>query len=391
MKIKNKLLIYIISIQIFTVFMFIFLTVDYIDKSFEFTKLTNFKRVMDNEIILFAKAEESLTQPEKDEFRNSYRDLLQEYAQKETLGEDVINKLVVKVVVTLVIVLVISMSMLFFFASDIVKPIQKLIKTMKFAKKGRIEIVEEKDLKFSEVQLLYDTYKELMTEIDEYQKKIAEKSEIDGWVTMSRAIVHELNNFLMPVGNYISRIENRIDEISFRDENICENFDNLKRAYSQSKAIISSLRSFYKSGSSEKEDTNIYEELKFLCDGFNIEFSSCSYCRDTNISLSKLELNHVMVNLIKNAKDAVEDILNKQIKIELQKNHDNMIISIKDNGLGIDEDKIPLIFNPGYSNKKNGLGFGLSLVKKICTENNWQISIESIKDFGTTFKLKIKI
>ena len=72
------------------------------------------------------------------------------------------------------------------------------------------------------------------------------------------------------------------------------------------------------------------------------------------------------------------------------------IFSISDTGIGISEEYIPQLFQKfsqeetGYSRKFEGTGLGLSLVKKYCEINNAEISVESKKGIGTTFKVIFK-
>ncbi|PID47132.1 MAG: histidine kinase [Proteobacteria bacterium] len=81
------------------------------------------------------------------------------------------------------------------------------------------------------------------------------------------------------------------------------------------------------------------------------------------------ELSHVFLNLISNSKDALKDLnkSDKTIKISVNKDEQNAIISVLDNGGGIKEDIIPKIFEPYYTTKYKsaGTGIGLYMTKQI--------------------------
>ena len=66
----------------------------------------------------------------------------------------------------------------------------------------------------------------------------------------------------------------------------------------------------------------------------------------------------------------------------------NVLISIKDNGPGIDEEAQSKIFIPFYTTKKNGSGIGLSLSKQIMRQHLGSISVKSRIDEGTEFILR---
>jgi len=62
-------------------------------------------------------------------------------------------------------------------------------------------------------------------------------------------------------------------------------------------------------------------------------------------------------------------------------------ISISDNGVGITKENMNHIFDPFYTTKKDGTGLGLAICKKLCAENNSQLSVESKYGKGTTFTI----
>ena len=64
-------------------------------------------------------------------------------------------------------------------------------------------------------------------------------------------------------------------------------------------------------------------------------------------------------------------------------------ISVKDNGVGIDEEQQQKIFEPFYTtkNKEDGTGLGLSIVKQIVERHGGEISVESQEGKGSTFTI----
>lgn len=92
-------------------------------------------------------------------------------------------------------------------------------------------------------------------------------------------------------------------------------------------------------------------------------------------------------NVIDNAVKYTEQ--NGNIKIEIVTSDNFEIISIADDGSGIEEDKIPLIFKRFYREEKSkqieGVGLGLSLSKEIIEKEHGYIRVKSILHQGTTF------
>lgn len=102
---------------------------------------------------------------------------------------------------------------------------------------------------------------------------------------------------------------------------------------------------------------------------------------------------HIMVNLIKNAQEALSesDTEDKKIDILIDKISDNFLhITVKDNGIGISSDNLSKMFTHGFTTKESGHGFGLHSCKKYLEEMGGTLSVHSdgIKK-GTSFFLNV--
>ncbi|MGV2940358.1 ATP-binding protein [Mesobacillus sp. LC4] len=94
------------------------------------------------------------------------------------------------------------------------------------------------------------------------------------------------------------------------------------------------------------------------------------------------QLKQVFINLIKNAMEAMPHGGTVVIKT---KQADNRVeVSVKDDGCGIDPDKLAKLGEPFYTTKNNGNGLGLMVTKKIIEEHNGSLAIESEPGKGTT-------
>lgn len=105
-------------------------------------------------------------------------------------------------------------------------------------------------------------------------------------------------------------------------------------------------------------------------------------------------LEQVMVNLLINAAQAIE---NKSGEITVETRWDQLnrkiLIYVKDNGSGMEEETIPHIFDPFFTTKKNrsGTGLGLSIVYGIIEEHQGKIEVFSKLDQGSTFKVSLPV
>ncbi len=94
-----------------------------------------------------------------------------------------------------------------------------------------------------------------------------------------------------------------------------------------------------------------------------------------------------IINLIKNAKEALSNTTEAEIKINYQLYNDQKIISIEDNGPGIEAQVLENIFVPFFTTKKEGSGIGLSLSRQIMRAHKGNLTVKSTPGFGTQFSL----
>ncbi|MCP4374579.1 MAG: GAF domain-containing protein [bacterium] len=104
-------------------------------------------------------------------------------------------------------------------------------------------------------------------------------------------------------------------------------------------------------------------------------------------------LNHMFLNLITNAMDAVEDQSGVvTISVRLDTMNRRITVQVADNGSGIDPEKIDDIFTPFFSSKGHkGTGLGLAVVQKIVKEHHGEILVSSELGSGTTFTVNLPI
>ena len=112
---------------------------------------------------------------------------------------------------------------------------------------------------------------------------------------------------------------------------------------------------------------------------------------DSKICGHKNRLMQVIINLLNNAKDALnlKKIEDKNIKISIDSDDKFAYISVQDNGGGIDESVMDKIFKPYFSTKNNkSIGIGLYMSKQIVEQFNAEITASN-SDGGACFSIKL--
>ena len=110
-----------------------------------------------------------------------------------------------------------------------------------------------------------------------------------------------------------------------------------------------------------------------------------------NIIGNETDFKMIILNIIQNAINATPNA--GTIEIKTNTNKEDIIISIKDNGVGIDLKDIKHVFEPFYTTSQNkntkGTGLGLAIVKDLLTKFNAHIDVSSIIKQGSTFTITI--
>jgi len=130
---------------------------------------------------------------------------------------------------------------------------------------------------------------------------------------------------------------------------------------------------------------NVVSMLKFEARKRNVKLEFDADEDIVQIECDENRLKQVFLNFIKNGIEAMPDGGDLRVTTEIQ--DENVLISIKDTGVGISPDTLKKIGEPFYTTKKNGNGLGLMVSFKIIESHNGKVYIESEQNKGTTFKI----
>jgi PAS domain S-box-containing protein len=98
-------------------------------------------------------------------------------------------------------------------------------------------------------------------------------------------------------------------------------------------------------------------------------------------------LNQILINLVKNAIDAVD--LGGEVRVIIRMSSNELTLSVKDNGPGLTPQELAKIGEPFFTTKEKGTGLGVMVTKKIISDLNGKITYESQKGIGTTVTVTI--
>jgi signal transduction histidine kinase len=107
------------------------------------------------------------------------------------------------------------------------------------------------------------------------------------------------------------------------------------------------------------------------------------------IKMDKYQMGRVVENLVKNARQAIIDEARGIIKIKMETRPDDVIISVQDNGVGIDPAQKDRIFMPNFTTKSFGMGLGLYISRNIILSHGGEIDFSTEPGSGTIFTVRL--
>ncbi|WP_071395044.1 sensor histidine kinase [Bacillus tuaregi] len=208
-------------------------------------------------------------------------------------------------------------------------------------------------------------------------------------------LVHEIRNPLTTIKGFLELLkpsfselgkgeyaELALDELDRVNDLINQFLNEMKPSHVKKEymALNQNLLHLIKLFESESKDKNI----KLLT-----HFSE----KEIHVYMDKNKLKQVLINLIKNAIEAIEEADNPAGSIDIQTEADEQhaFIHIVDNGCGMSSETINQLFRPFYTTKSMGTGIGLSVCKNIINHYHGNISIKTNQNTGSRITISLPL
>ncbi len=236
----------------------------------------------------------------------------------------------------------------------------------------------------------------------EQQLRQAYKMEAVG--TLAGGIAHDFNNLLTPIMGYSEIIRMQMQDADLNKEDIVEFVDEIITAAKRSKKLVEQILIFSRSGEQKESLQYIHpivkEVLKLIR---NTLPSTIKIAQDIDegcgmVYIDPVQIHQIVINLCVNAADAIGrqqgELLVSLKKHEQQADEtDWLVLSVSDNGCGIDSELKKRIFEPYFTTKEKeqGTGMGLAMLHGIVKRHGGEIEVESEVGSGTTFSIFLPV
>ncbi len=239
-----------------------------------------------------------------------------------------------------------------------------------------------------------------------------EEKEMEAWQNLIRVLTHEIMNSVTPISSLAATVEGELNDFLSSEGEVNqipnEDLEDFHLAvhtiHTRSEGLIKFVSDFrnmtrIKLPTIEEHKvcdllTNIIALLKYDIKEGGINLDYKVEPQDLTFQVDKEQVEQVIINLIKNGIQALaeNDEDGKESKDLIIQGfpgeNGGALITIKDNGPGIEEEALKKIFIPFFTTKKHGSGIGLSLSKQIMRNHRGNITVKSVLNVGTEFTLK---
>jgi len=233
-----------------------------------------------------------------------------------------------------------------------------------------------------------------------------QRQELEAWQNLTRVLRHEIMNSITPISSLTSTLREILDYDLVKKENGYELKnegaedlrEGLNTIESRSKGLIKFIDAYreYTSLPQPRLKTILLKDLiervsQLMKPEFRktqIEFVYTCESEYLTIQADEEMIEQVLINLIKNAIEALAHTPNGRIELTGRYVDNHIVVEVADNGPGIIKEAMNRIFVPFFTTKKTGSGIGLSLSRQIMQMHNGTLSVTSEPDQQTIFTLR---
>ncbi len=220
-----------------------------------------------------------------------------------------------------------------------------------------------------------------ITLIRRYETELNEKERAAALGEMSLSVAHELKNPLTSVKGFTQMLQ----EPAVSDEKRMKYLGIMEDELNRVNLLLNDLLLYGGPSPVQKQDEDLVDIIQCLFREYRMVKPDIEFVLDFETSgnfvvpLDKNKMIQVFENLIKNSIDAMEKVDKGKLLVRLERSDEQVFIAFRDNGCGINENNFSRIYNPFFTTKTGGCGFGLPICYRIIEKHGGSIHVSSIE------------
>ena len=233
--------------------------------------------------------------------------------------------------------------------------------------------------------------------LQEMQSELVHVSRLTALGEMASALAHELNQPLSAISNYVTGSRQLLARPGSDPEKIRDALERASDQALRAGQIIRRLREFVARGETDRQVerlSKLLEEASALAlvgareHGVLVRFDLDPQAE--LVVADKVQVQQVLLNLIRNAIDAMDGSPRRELKISSHALGDLIEVAVADTGPGISDDVAERLFHPFVTTKETGMGIGLSISRTIIESHGGRITAERNPEGGATFRFTLR-
>jgi signal transduction histidine kinase len=241
-----------------------------------------------------------------------------------------------------------------------------------------------------EINKLIDSYNSMIDQLEQSAAKLARSEREQAWREMAKQVAHEIKNPLTPMRLTVQSFERKFNPTDPEArKKIGEFSKTLIQQIDTMSSIAAAFSNFAEMPAQQNETLNVVKTVKLALDIFNENY--IHFISEEEVIIAKLDrtqLIRVVTNLVKNAIQAVPEVVSPRILVSVTSDGDYVKIAVADNGIGISDEVKEKVFEPKFTTKSSGMGLGLGMVKNIVETYKGTISLTSQPGKGSVFTVR---
>ncbi|MFN4009442.1 MAG: two-component system sensor histidine kinase NtrB [Pannonibacter sp.] len=240
--------------------------------------------------------------------------------------------------------------------------------------------------------------KQIERSLAQAQAQLLHMTRISAIDEMGAAIAHELNQPLTAVLLYLQAVVRKARDRELLDAQMLGVIEKAMREAERAGEIIQRMRQLVEKREPERSETEIGPfaqscvELVELgsIDG-ETAFHTAIDPRMPPVSMDPVQIRQVLVNLLRNAREAVAGSDVKQVRLEVAIEDGFVEFRVSDSGPGVPKEVVPELFRAFSSHKRKGLGLGLAISRTIAQNHGGDLVLRQGTGQGATFVLRLPV
>ena len=230
--------------------------------------------------------------------------------------------------------------------------------------------------------------------LEEAEQSLAQSQKLAVLGEMSAAVSHELNQPLAAMKTYLAGARLLLQRK--RVEEAASSFQRIDDLIDRMGAITRQLKSYARKGGEALEPVDLRDALKGALTMMEpqlrttrVEINQSLPRRPVMVLADRLRLEQVIINLLRNALDALKDVEKRELDLLIAEGEE-AVLTVRDSGKGIDD--LDALFEPFYTTKKpgEGVGLGLAISSGIITDFGGRLTARNGETGGAVFEIRLR-